>query len=86
MHVAYFENVTNAPEIRRRLVAAATTAGPEGEAARAAIDFGFVDAGLVSGVLRALSSRKDGTPFHNPMLRPALESNWVLSPLPSLSG
>jgi EKC/KEOPS complex subunit CGI121/TPRKB len=48
VHVAYFENVTNAPEIRRRLVKAATTAGPEGAAARAAVDFGFVDAALVS--------------------------------------
>lgn len=47
LHVAYFENVTNAPDIRKRLVAAATTPGAEGDAARAAVDFGFIEAGLV---------------------------------------
>lgn len=47
IHIAYFENVTNAPEIRRRLVEAATASGAEGEAARSAVDFGFVEAGLV---------------------------------------
>ncbi|KAL1411794.1 hypothetical protein Q8F55_002761 [Vanrija albida] len=47
LHVAYFENVTNAPDIRRRLVAAATAPGAEGEAARTAVDFAFIEAGLL---------------------------------------
>lgn len=48
VHIAYFENVANAPEIRARLVAAATAPGAEGDAARASVDFGFVEASLVS--------------------------------------
>ncbi|TXT07514.1 hypothetical protein VHUM_03234 [Vanrija humicola] len=47
LHVAYFENVANAPEIRRRLVQAATAPGAEGDAARAAVDFAFIEAGLL---------------------------------------
>ncbi|RSH84682.1 uncharacterized protein EHS24_006206 [Apiotrichum porosum] len=61
VHIAYFENVANAPEIRARLVAAATAPGAEGDAARASVDFGFVEASLlvskqhlVNGVLAAV--------------------------------
>lgn len=48
LHLVYFENVKNAPEIRRRLVSAATMEGEEGQRAREAVDFGFVEATLVS--------------------------------------
>lgn len=85
VHVAYFENVTNAPEIRSRLVKAATTEGPEGEAARAAIDFGFVDASLVSAVMRWC------TPWDNQQMLLLLSSpvlhlcrcHWVPHPPPN---
>lgn len=48
IHIASFESVTNAAAIRKRLVEAARMEGEEGEAARAAVDFAFVDADLVS--------------------------------------
>ncbi|KAL7424680.1 hypothetical protein Q5752_000364 [Cryptotrichosporon argae] len=47
LHIALFENVRNAPEIRRRLVTAATTEGAEGDRLRAEVDFGFVEADLL---------------------------------------
>lgn len=46
--IAYFTKVTNAREIRTRIVDAARTAGPEGDALRAAVDFAFIDASTVS--------------------------------------
>lgn len=48
VHVAYFEDVTNAAAIRKRLVEAARMEGAEGDAARQAVDFAFVDAEMVS--------------------------------------
>ncbi|BEJ16902.1 hypothetical protein CspHIS471_0603030 [Cutaneotrichosporon sp. HIS471] len=47
LHIAYFEDVENSSSIKRRLVSAATTPGPDGELARAAVDFAFIDADLL---------------------------------------
>ncbi|KAI0077604.1 CGI-121-domain-containing protein [Panus rudis PR-1116 ss-1] len=51
VHVALFTNVTNASELRDRLVKAASMAGPEGVAEREAVDFAFIDATLVCSTL-----------------------------------
>lgn len=48
VHIALFTDVTNAAELRTRIVQAATQAGEEGERARDAVSFAFVDARLVS--------------------------------------
>jgi len=48
VHLALFRNVANSAEIRRRLIEAATMAGEEGEEARRAVQFGFLDASVVS--------------------------------------
>lgn len=48
VHIALFHDLTNAPEIRKRLIAAATAEGQEGDEARAEVDFGFVEASTVS--------------------------------------
>lgn len=47
VHIAYFEDVSNAAAIKKRLIDAARTEGEEGERARAAVDFAFIDADLV---------------------------------------
>ncbi|CAK9785508.1 hypothetical protein CC85DRAFT_276406 [Cutaneotrichosporon oleaginosum] len=47
LHIAYFEDVTNAAAIKQRLVDAARTEGPDGERARADVDFAFIDADLL---------------------------------------
>ena len=47
VHVALFTNVTNAADLRNRLVQASTMPGESGEAERQAVDFAFVDATLV---------------------------------------
>lgn len=44
VHIALFSPVSNAAELRARIVQAASLAGDEGERARAAVDFAFVDA------------------------------------------
>lgn len=51
IHIALFKNVTNAPQIRRRLIEASQMAGPEGDKAREEVDFGFVEANLVRSFL-----------------------------------
>lgn len=51
VHIALFENVRNSPDIRKRLIAASVAEGPEGETARAEIDFGFIEGRLVSHML-----------------------------------
>lgn len=43
-----FTDVKNGPEIRKKIVQAATCQGEEGEALRDAVNFAFVDARLVS--------------------------------------
>ncbi|CAG7850730.1 SubName: Full=Related to ERG20-Farnesyl-pyrophosphate synthetase {ECO:0000313/EMBL:CCA68513.1} [Serendipita indica DSM 11827] len=46
--VALFKNVTNAASLKKRLVTASTMAGDEGIAERAAVNFAFIDARLVT--------------------------------------
>lgn len=48
VHIAVFHNLRNAPEIRKRLIAAATATGPEGDLAREQVDFGFIEGNMVS--------------------------------------
>ena len=48
VHLALYSNVSNAPELRRRLVTAATLAGEDGEQEREAVNYTFVDAKLVN--------------------------------------
>ena len=50
VHIALFTSVTNAAELRARIVQAATQSGEEGERAREEVNFAFVDARLVSPV------------------------------------
>lgn len=47
VHVAVFHNLQNAAEIRKRLIAAATTQGEEGDRLRAEVDYGFLEGNLV---------------------------------------
>ena len=47
VHVALFLYVTNAAELRARIIRASTLEGVEGEAEREAVNFAFVDARLV---------------------------------------
>ena len=47
--ICLFTDVRNGPEIRRKIIEAATCQGEEGEALRYAVNFAFVDAKLVSG-------------------------------------
>lgn len=46
-HFALFTNVSNAADLRNRLVQASTMQGEEGEAERQAVDFAFIEATLV---------------------------------------
>ncbi|KAH9056401.1 CGI-121-domain-containing protein [Lactarius vividus] len=50
-HVALFNRVTNAGEIRARIVRASSLEGDEGDAEREAVNFAFIDARLVTSVL-----------------------------------
>lgn len=43
-----FTDVKNGPEIRKKIVEAATCQGDEGEVLRDAVSFAFIDASLVS--------------------------------------
>ena len=46
--VCLYTDVKNGPEIRKKIVKAATFQGEEGDALRDAVNFAFVDARLVS--------------------------------------
>lgn len=48
VHIALFREVENAREIRSRLITAATTEGPDGDRLKAEVDFGFLEARMVS--------------------------------------
>jgi EKC/KEOPS complex subunit CGI121/TPRKB len=48
IHIALFKDVSNSAEIRKKLIGASTMTGPEGDEARDKVDFGFIDASLVS--------------------------------------
>lgn len=56
IHIALFEDVGNSSEIRKKLIEASTMAGPEGDEARDKVDFGFIDASLVSPPSSRVSS------------------------------
>ena len=47
VHFALFTSVKNSKEIRERIIRASTAEGAEGDAAREAVNFAFVDAKLV---------------------------------------
>ncbi len=47
IHIALFQNVTNSPTIRKRLIAASTAKGPEGEVGRTELDYAFLEGRLV---------------------------------------
>ncbi|KAF9013106.1 CGI-121-domain-containing protein [Cyathus striatus] len=50
-HIALFKSVENAAHIRKRIIAASTMTGDEGDAERTAVDFAFVDPRLVTSRL-----------------------------------
>jgi EKC/KEOPS complex subunit CGI121/TPRKB len=50
--VCLLTDVKNGPEIRKKIVQAATCQGEEGDALRDAVNFAFIDARLVSGSQR----------------------------------
>ena len=47
VHIALFRNVLNSSDLRKRIIAAATLTGEEGDAERERVNFAFVDARLV---------------------------------------
>lgn len=47
VHVALFNNVANSSVLRKKLIAASTMDGAEGDWARAEVDYGFIDASVV---------------------------------------
>jgi EKC/KEOPS complex subunit CGI121/TPRKB len=47
VHIALFTNVTNAAQVRARIVNAAGMTGQEGDDERAAVNFAFVEPRLV---------------------------------------
>lgn len=47
VHVALFKSITNATELRARIVRASTLEGIEGEVEREAVNFAFINARLV---------------------------------------
>ncbi|KAG6915045.1 hypothetical protein DXG01_013775 [Tephrocybe rancida] len=51
VHAALYTNVTNAAAVRKRIIDAATASGPEGEAARDAVNFAYIDARLITSRL-----------------------------------
>jgi EKC/KEOPS complex subunit CGI121/TPRKB len=48
IHLAFFRNVTNSADLRKRLVAAATMEGSEGDVERDILDYAFIEANMVS--------------------------------------
>ncbi|KAI0084218.1 CGI-121-domain-containing protein [Irpex rosettiformis] len=50
VHVALFDNVTNADELHARLIRASTLTGSEGETEREAVNFAFIDARLIASI------------------------------------
>lgn len=47
VHFALFNNVSNASELRRKLIGASQMTGEEGDKARQEVDYGFIDGSLV---------------------------------------
>ncbi|KAG6813178.1 hypothetical protein H0H92_013298 [Tricholoma furcatifolium] len=51
VHAALYTNVSNGGEVRKRIIDAATAEGEEGEAARDAVNFAYIDARLITSRL-----------------------------------
>jgi len=47
-HIALLRDVTNAAEVKTRIIAASTAEGDNGDAEREAVNFAFIEASLVS--------------------------------------
>lgn len=47
VHIALFTSVTNAAQLRSRIIGAATKEGDEGDRERDAVNFAFIEAKLV---------------------------------------
>jgi hypothetical protein len=48
VHLAFFKHVTNSADLRKRLVAASSMEGEEGDRERDLLDYAFVEANMVS--------------------------------------
>ncbi len=62
VYIALFDRVSNAAEIRSRLVKAVSMTGPEGEHEREIMNFAFIDARLVSIILFLHSCQRSLVP------------------------
>ncbi|KAF8590272.1 CGI-121-domain-containing protein [Ramaria rubella] len=51
VHVTLFFNVSNAAQLRNRLIAAANISGDDGEREREAVNYAFVEANLITSLL-----------------------------------
>ncbi|EPS94995.1 hypothetical protein FOMPIDRAFT_1033083 [Fomitopsis schrenkii] len=51
VHLALFHDVSNAAQIRQRIVRASQLEGPDGDKEREAVNFAFVDARLITSLL-----------------------------------
>ncbi|KAF8509429.1 CGI-121-domain-containing protein [Hysterangium stoloniferum] len=89
VHIALFTNISNAVELRKRLVNAAKLKGEEGERERETVNYGFVDARLITSrlhiqtaVYQAILAHVQGTmvtkTYHSEIL-------WALSPSHNIS-
>ncbi|KLO17509.1 CGI-121-domain-containing protein [Schizopora paradoxa] len=56
VHLALFTSVENGKEIRERIIKASTAEGAEGDAAREAVNFAFVDAKLIASPRHLLTA------------------------------
>ncbi|QRV72409.1 kinase domain protein [Ceratobasidium sp. AG-Ba] len=61
LHIALFDDVKNAAELRARLVKASTMEGEEGEKEREAVNFGFVDAAPIASLLHLQTAIQQAT-------------------------
>ncbi|THG93396.1 hypothetical protein EW026_g7828 [Hermanssonia centrifuga] len=61
VYIALFDRVSNAAEIRSRLVKAVSMTGPEGEHEREIMNFAFIDARLISEAIRRYGVSDDST-------------------------
>ncbi len=48
IHLALFNNITNAAELRTKLITAATTEGAKGDKLKKEVDFSLIDGSMVS--------------------------------------
>ncbi|ODN74024.1 EKC/KEOPS complex subunit CGI121 [Cryptococcus amylolentus CBS 6039] len=81
IHVALFHNVTNAPQIRQRLIKASQyPPGEEGDKARADVDFGFVEGDLLVSKEHLLSALLATLLYAYPSTSPAPTDPPSLSP------